>query len=88
LSELLRHGDHDNIAVKILGSFQEWDQGATPLNVIHVLERHAPAIPKVFLPDFVASRRPLGRTIFICDKEAVNAEFALGMVSAVIGTEH
>jgi hypothetical protein len=88
LPELLRHSDYNNMAFNVLGSFQEWDKGPTSLNVIHVLERHAPAIFEVFLPYRVASGRPLRRPLLVCDKEAVNAKRALGMVSAVIGTEH
>jgi hypothetical protein len=87
LPELLRHRDYNNMAFEVLGGFQEWDKGTTPLNVIHVLERHAPAISEVFLPYRVASGRPLRRSLFVCDKETVNAKRALGMVSAVIGTE-
>lgn len=76
------------MALKVLGCFQERDKGATSLNIIHVLERHAPSIPEMVLAYSVASGRPLRRRIFVRDKEAVDAKRTLGMVPAVIGAEH
>src|ERR1019366_7000589 len=88
MTKLLRHGHDHHMALKILCGFQEWCERATPVYVIHVFERHSPAVFQVFIPNDVASGGPLRGPIFVGNEEAINAKWTLAVISAVVRAEH